>query len=447
MKRKGLALIVLGIFFVLTLASLTSCGATVDVVYDTNGGAFSNGSPTLSLEKSSGTLLTEPVAPEKTGCIFVGWSTAAEGGELWNFATDRVMADTTLYAIWQTAEANVVAFVGGAISDSVIALSVGLDTAALNLSDIVTVSDYASWVISYDSDGSEVIESKILTDISVGVSTYYLTVTAKDGALSKTYTLNITKDNGITVTLDANEGVLSDTEARIVYGEHFTLAVPTREGYTFLGWKLVNSFVTDECGESLAESAITAPVTLVAEWEREVYTVTVNLNIPAAGSVTGGGEYHYGDDVNITVVTYRGYIFVGLFDGNGNIVSGAGVGMSFSATESKTLVATFELRAELLPFTFTSTAAECIITGLVDTSVNEISIPITVTEIEEGAFENATALTKITYAGTRAQWNSIVKTAADFSSVTVVCSDDPPPSSGGGQRPGGNVDNNGWTES
>ena len=68
------------------------------------------------------------------------------------------------------------------------------------------------------------------------------------------------------------------------------------------------------------------------------------------------------------------------------------------------------------------------------------------TEIEEGAFDGATALATVRFLGTREKWEAVIKTETDFTSLEVVCSDDPPPSNAGGQKPGGNVDNNGWTE-
>ncbi|MBR2296294.1 MAG: leucine-rich repeat protein, partial [Clostridia bacterium] len=45
-------------------------------------------------------LLTEPQAPTKGGYIFVGWYKLADYSEKWNFETDKVVKDITLYAKW-----------------------------------------------------------------------------------------------------------------------------------------------------------------------------------------------------------------------------------------------------------------------------------------------------------------------------------------------------------
>ncbi|XRG79425.1 InlB B-repeat-containing protein [Rossellomorea sp. GAMAL-10_SWC] len=46
------------------------------------------------------TTLTAPTAPTRTGYTFVGWYKDAAGQTPWNFATDKVTADTELFAKW-----------------------------------------------------------------------------------------------------------------------------------------------------------------------------------------------------------------------------------------------------------------------------------------------------------------------------------------------------------
>ncbi len=343
MKRSAV-LVIFSIFLMLTMTAFASCGyLTVRITYDANGGSFSNGSETLVLEKSSGALLVEPVSPSKAGSIFVGWSTSEDGSSLWNFATDRPHINTTLYAVWHTAEAKLISLTDGETVDNEIRLSISLAAERLDFSDMVTVSDYASWILCRDSAGDDVISDKVLTDIPVGESTYYIVVTAKDGALSETYTLKITRENTVSVTLDASEGVLEDVdaEALIVYGENFALPVPTRTGYTFLGWILDNALITDASGASIAESDITDSVTLVASWEKELYTVTVSSEKTAAGSVSGGGQYGFGDTVAVNATANAGYRFAGWYDGNNVLVSSA-PSYSFVAIGNVSLTAKFE---------------------------------------------------------------------------------------------------------
>lgn len=50
----------------------------------------------------SGNTLSQPTPPTKADNVFVGWYKEPGLLNLWNFTTDRVTADTTLYAKWQS---------------------------------------------------------------------------------------------------------------------------------------------------------------------------------------------------------------------------------------------------------------------------------------------------------------------------------------------------------
>ncbi|SEB01190.1 Listeria/Bacterioides repeat-containing protein [Paenibacillus sp. 276b] len=66
------------------------------VAFDAQGGS-AVGSIT---DVSSGTTISEPPAPTKAGYTFAGWFKEEAGTNVWNFATDRVTSDVTLYATW-----------------------------------------------------------------------------------------------------------------------------------------------------------------------------------------------------------------------------------------------------------------------------------------------------------------------------------------------------------
>jgi uncharacterized repeat protein (TIGR02543 family) len=65
------------------------------VDFDSQGGS----AITSALVLKNG-LLTAPSAPTKSGFVFNGWFKQSECTTPWNFSTDRVNADTTLYAKW-----------------------------------------------------------------------------------------------------------------------------------------------------------------------------------------------------------------------------------------------------------------------------------------------------------------------------------------------------------
>ena len=67
------------------------------VNFDTQGG-----SPVASVKVEHGKTVTKPADPVKASFTFGGWYKERECTTRWNFATDTVTADITLYAKWQS---------------------------------------------------------------------------------------------------------------------------------------------------------------------------------------------------------------------------------------------------------------------------------------------------------------------------------------------------------
>jgi uncharacterized repeat protein (TIGR02543 family)/LPXTG-motif cell wall-anchored protein len=71
----------------------------VTLTYDPNY----SGASTWDELYNSGATLTAPTDPSRTGYIFGGWYTEATCDNAWDFSTDTVTQDTTLYAYWYNA--------------------------------------------------------------------------------------------------------------------------------------------------------------------------------------------------------------------------------------------------------------------------------------------------------------------------------------------------------
>ena len=84
---------------------------------------------------------------------------------------------------------------------------------------------------------------------------------------NKTYelTYDLNDDDGVQAALP--EGT-PDTATVIYKGDPFTLAVPTRANYTFLGWWYGNTQITDGSGASLEAWTILSGGEITAHWER-----------------------------------------------------------------------------------------------------------------------------------------------------------------------------------
>jgi uncharacterized repeat protein (TIGR02543 family) len=98
---------ILGVMLVfITLATGCPTGepeqTSYTVTFNVDGG-----SAIASQSVASGGKVTQPADPTKTGYTFAGWYKEAAKTTLWNFDTDVVTANTTLYAKWVTEAVNV----------------------------------------------------------------------------------------------------------------------------------------------------------------------------------------------------------------------------------------------------------------------------------------------------------------------------------------------------
>ncbi|MBF2626305.1 InlB B-repeat-containing protein [Listeria marthii] len=74
-------------------------GTVVQPITEAYVTTFDINGATTTENTAVNTLITEPVAPTKTGYTFTGWYDAKTGGNKWDFATDKMPAeDITLYA-------------------------------------------------------------------------------------------------------------------------------------------------------------------------------------------------------------------------------------------------------------------------------------------------------------------------------------------------------------
>uniref|UniRef100_UPI000A8BCFE9 InlB B-repeat-containing protein n=1 Tax=Treponema endosymbiont of Eucomonympha sp. TaxID=1580831 RepID=UPI000A8BCFE9 len=69
--------------------------AVYTVAFDSRGGSAVAAQTVLKGGKA-----TQPVAPVRSGCLFADWYKDAAYAAAWNFGTDAVTAQTTLYAKW-----------------------------------------------------------------------------------------------------------------------------------------------------------------------------------------------------------------------------------------------------------------------------------------------------------------------------------------------------------
>lgn len=106
------------------------------------------------------------------------------------------------------------------------------------------------------------------------------------------------------VTLDATGGESVPSSKIVEYGSLYgDLPIPTRIGYTFLGWKYGAGYI-------YADTEVTARDnhTLLAQWEVNQYMSTFNANGGTGGKTV---TQNYGTALSAPTVTRTGYTFTG----------------------------------------------------------------------------------------------------------------------------------------
>ncbi len=191
-----------------------------------------------------------------------------------------------------------------------------------------TVNTYLDEVLTDDSDihnanrdlylSTDEEHYYQLTRSSEGVYTVKITGNGKFHLYSKvgekytqigTHQLTIYNQSGsldvhhYSVTYDAGGGEFAANPGTQAYMDETAVnavtAIPTREGYRFLGWKDGSNKLIQP-GEAVTDS-ITAPITLTAQWEKTV-NVTINVSINHNGG-NGYDQMETKDDVFLALVS------------------------------------------------------------------------------------------------------------------------------------------------
>ena len=280
------------------------------------------------------TLITKPADPTRTGYVFVGWYKEADCTTAWNFAQDTVTANITLYAKWvsesDASGCDVLEAEGFTVSDTTLSMEVVNATETFALSSAITVSPYASWTVSTDIAGAEVIPSATVT-LSVGDNTFYINVTSGTQSNKKQYTVNIRRHEIYNVTFSFGNGQ-EDVIVPVEEDSLVTEQTATRTGYTYSGWTY------DSESWDFASDVVTSNMTLTASWTPNVYNVTFDS---AGGGEIAAATATYDATFTFAVPTRAGYTFTGWKLSDGTAITdaaGAGTGL-WNQAQDTTLTA------------------------------------------------------------------------------------------------------------
>ncbi|NOR88488.1 MAG: hypothetical protein GQ527_12860, partial [Bacteroidales bacterium] len=141
-----------------------------------------------------------------------------------------------------------------------------------------------------------------------------------------------------TVTLNANpvNGGTVSGGGIYQYGETATIIASPNADYNFASWTLDGEVVSINTSYSFV---VTESVSLTANFQGEQYIISVSASPSNGGTVTGNGEYDYGDMATVTASPINNFDFVNWTE-NGTVVSYDAI-YTFEVTSNRTLVAVF----------------------------------------------------------------------------------------------------------
>ena len=223
-------------------------------------------------------FLTSPAT--RLGYTFIGWFTQASGGSQVTSILSGSSGDRTLYARWQVVTYNIFYHnLQGATHSNPTGYNV--DSNQINLTDPSSRPGY-TFVGWFDElvGGNEV---EVIANGSTGEKQLYARWQV----------------NNYTITYDSAGGD-AIAEQTVTYGEEFVLAIPEREGYTFVNWQR-GGVVFNAGVWNLVEN-----VNLVAVWTANTYQISFDSN---GGLALGDLEVTYGQVYVLPDASRAGYVF------------------------------------------------------------------------------------------------------------------------------------------
>lgn len=226
-------------------------------------------------------------------------------------------------------EPQVISIDGGTIDGVNIYLEVEPSTNTLNLSDMLKVSQNASWQLFDSNDGQNLIPTKFTYSLKDGENLYYVVVSSENNANSKTYTLNIWRNFYGEIIFKANDVELD----RVSVLSHTTVTLdPPSEmlGYD-LTWDENFYYVTEKCKIFTASSVMPKQYTITLDANGGMHSSNSNNIFSVA--VT------YNEKYNLPVPTKTGYVFVGWYYNTTFITDEEGVDLTYEYTQDVTYIA------------------------------------------------------------------------------------------------------------
>ena len=137
---------------------------------------------------------------------------------------------------------------------------------------------------------------------------------------------------------DLNGGVIEhENPAYYNIGSKFDLNKPTKIGYTFSGWRTPDDTLINSISKGT-----TGDMTLVAEWDADLHTLSVVSESTSKGTVECSGSGYTNEQIELIAVPVSPYQFKGWYDSNDQLISSNKVYSFVMPNNDVSMVAKFD---------------------------------------------------------------------------------------------------------
>ncbi|MBR1821230.1 MAG: InlB B-repeat-containing protein [Clostridia bacterium] len=308
---------------------------TYNVDYNANGGS---GAPEYQTKTHGTDLTLSTTVPTRSGYTFKGWATSSDSTTVVYSPGSKYTEneDLQLFAVWAQRTYSVVYNANG--GSGAPASQTKTHGVQLKLSETIPYRSgyrFMRWATSSDTSQG------VIDDYGPG------DIYSKDMDL---YLYAVWSINTYEVTYDANGGSGAPASQSKNYGASLTLsdAVPTRGGYTFMGWATSSTATKAEYQPGDTYTA-DADLNLYAIWQAITYTVAYDANGGSGAPASQIKSYGASLTLSSTVPTRDGYAFLGW------ATSDAATAAEYQPGDSYVKNASLELYAVWQALTYTVT--------------------------------------------------------------------------------------------
>lgn len=180
---------------------------------------------------------------------------------------------------------------------------------------------------------------------SNGESTPTISLTvAADIALTATFAADTVYYTVVVASADTLMGTVSTVGGTYAAGTSLTVTATPNEGYVFAGWLSGTAIVSTSATYTFTVASDVTLTALFAQGQPTptAFVVTVEVNDPTMGYVTGGGTYAEAAECTLEAHANAGYRFVRWMNGNVQVGTEGDPTLTFTVSANITITAVFE---------------------------------------------------------------------------------------------------------